>query len=168
MIWLCRRGCSQTGGQAAGDLLLCQQGVRPGEGHGEDEGRVGERQVDRHLRSTSVHSSQPSRPHNLSLLSPFTPFSLFSPFLLPLLSHHYHLSYFFIFLLPLSFLSFSSFLPILPSSFSSTHPSSLFVLLLTFSPVSLISPLSHLLNFCLHSQHLASTADPFRKLLIFF
>ena len=40
-----RCGGAQAGGQAAGDLLLGQQGVRPGEGHGQDEGGVEEHPV---------------------------------------------------------------------------------------------------------------------------
>ena len=40
-----RCGGAQAGGQAAGDLLLGQQGVRPGEGNGQNEGGVEEHQV---------------------------------------------------------------------------------------------------------------------------
>ena len=40
-----RCGSAQAGGQAAGDLLLGQQGVRPGEGNGQNEGGVEEHQV---------------------------------------------------------------------------------------------------------------------------
>ena len=48
-----RRGCAQAGGPAAGDLLLGQQGVRAGEGDGQDEGRVGARQVSCHWSLTA-------------------------------------------------------------------------------------------------------------------
>ena len=40
-----RCGGAQAGGQAAGDLLLGQQGVRPGEGNGQNEGGVEEHPV---------------------------------------------------------------------------------------------------------------------------
>ena len=39
-----RRWCAQAGRATAGDLQLCEQGVLAGEGHGQDEGRVGARE----------------------------------------------------------------------------------------------------------------------------